>query len=362
VETTPIARTPGPGDEIVIKRLAVCAALWLLAAAPAAMAQTVIRYSNWLPARHQMHVEVFVPWMAQVEKITEGRVKFEILPKTVGTIPTQFDVVRDGLADMAVFVPGFSPGRFDLIEVAELPLIGDEALVMAPASNALYTKHLQKYNEFKGVHIVSLFTTASGHIYNAKKAVRSMADLRGLKLRTSLAANSPALLALGAVPVQKGTNEIFELVTSGVLDGTLLSREGVVSFNLVNTLNNLTIVPGGLYNSVLSLAINDEKWKSIGQADRDAIMKISGEVMARQIGESYSRADANAVQVMKNSGKTVVVAEGEFMASIRQALAPMEANWIAKAKKKGMPNPEAVLAEFKADVLARQKALGAAAK
>lgn len=346
----------------MIKRLVACAALWFLAVAPAATAQTVIRYSNWMPAKHQMHTEVFVPWMAQVEKITEGRVKFDILPKTVGTIPTQFDVVRDGLADMAVFVPGFSPGRFDLIEVAELPLLADEANIMAPAVNALYHKHLQKFDEFKGVHIVSLFSTAAGHIYSAKKAVRSMADLKGLKLRTSLAANSPALMALGAVPVQKGTNEIFELVSSGVLDGTLLSKEAVVSFNLVNTLHNLTIVPGGLYNSVLSLAINEEKWKTIAPKDREAIMKISGEVMAGQIGQAYRRADDNAVQVMKNSGKTVVVADAEFMNAIRQALAPMEAAWVAKAKKKGMANPEAIVADFKADIVARQKAALAAAK
>lgn len=342
-----------------MKRFIFTLALSLAAALPAS-AQTMIRYSNWLPVKHQMHAEVFVPWMANVEKITEGRVKFEILPKMVGTVPTQFDVVRDGLADMALFVPGFSPGRFDLIEVVEMPLLGDEANVMAPASNALYLKHLQKYDEFKGVHIVSLFTTASGHIYTAKKPVRSMADLKGLKLRTSLAANSPAVTSLGAVPVQKGTNEIYDLVSSGVLDGTLLSREAVVSFNLINTLNNLTVVPGGLYNSALSLAINDAKWKTISQADRDAIMRISGEVMARDIGKAYSKADQAAVEAMKAAGKTVVVAEGEFLAEIRKSLAGMEAAWVAKAKRKGMANPEAILAEFKADVAARQKALGIA--
>lgn len=343
------------------KRFVICMALWALVAAPVAFAQNLtLRYSNWLPAKHQMHLEVFTPWMAEVEKITEGRVRFEILPKTVGTVPTQFDVVRDGLADMALFVPGFSPGRFELIEVAELPLVGDEPNVMAPAVNQLYAKHLEKYNEFKGVHIVSMFSTAAGHVYSAKKPVRSMTDLKGLKLRTSLASNSPVVTALGAVPVQKGTNEIFELVSSGVLDGTLLTKEAVVSFNLVNTLNNLTVVPGGLYNSVLSLAINEDKWKSISQKDRDAIMRISGETMARDVGKSYSRADTNAVTTMKSSGKTVVVAEGEFLSQIKQALAFTEAAWISKAKRKGMSNPEAVLADFRADIAARHRALGIA--
>ncbi|RZL87749.1 MAG: TRAP transporter substrate-binding protein [Variovorax sp.] len=340
-----------------MKRFALCLALSLASAAPA-WSQTVLRYSNWLPAKHQMHSEVFVPWMAEVEKITEGRVKFEILPKMVGTVPTQFDVVRDGLADMAVFVPGFSPGRFDLIEMAELPLVADEPNVMAPAVAQLYAKQLAKYNEFKGVHIVSIFTTASGHIYTAKKPVRSMEDLKGVKLRTSLAANSPAVQALGAVPVQKGTNEIYELVSSGVLDGTLLSKEGVVSFSLVSTLNNLTIIPGGIYNSVLSLAINEDKWKAISAKDQEAITKISGEVMAKEVGRAYSKADANAVAVMKQAGKIVIVAEGDFYKQIKQSLSYAETTWIAKARKKGMANPEAVLAEFRADIVARHQALG----
>ncbi|WP_077001628.1 TRAP transporter substrate-binding protein [Variovorax sp. KK3] len=340
-----------------MKRLALCLALMLCAAAPA-WSQTVLRYSNWLPAKHQMHTEVFVPWMAEVEKATEGRVKFEILPKMVGTVPTQFDVLRDGLADMAVFVPGFSPGRFDLIEMAELPLVADEPNVMAPAVQQLYTKHLAKYNEFKGVHIVSIFSTAAGHVYTAKKPVRSMADFKGVKLRTSLAANSPAVTALGAVPVQKGTNEIYELVSSGVLDGTLLSKEAVVSFSLVNTLNNLTIIPGGIYNSVLSLAINEDKWKSLSPKDQDIITKLSGDLMAKEVGKAYSKADANAVDTMKQAGKTVIVAEGDFYKQIKQALSYAESTWIAKAKKKGMAEPEKVLAEFRADIAARYKALG----
>lgn len=338
-----------------MKRLALCAALWALVAIPAAMAQT-IKYSNWMPPQHQMHVEVFVPWMAEVEKVTEGRVRFEILPKTVGTIPTQFDVVRDGLADMAVFVPGFTPGRFELMDIAELPLLSDEATIMAPATNRLYTKHLEKYNEFKGVHILSIFTTASGHILTGKRPVRSMTDLKGMKLRTALASTTPTITAFGAVPVQRATSEIYELVSSGILDGTLLGREAVVSFNLVDTLNYLTIVPGGLYNSVLSLAMNEDKWQSISQKDRDAITRISGEVMAFNIGKAYSKADAKAVAVMKAANKSVTVADADFQAAIRQAVANAAPGWLAKAKKKGMSNPEAVLEDFRTDIAARQKA------
>lgn len=331
------------------------AALSLVMAAPAALAQTVLKYSNWLPPKHNMHLNVFVPWMAEVEKATEGRVKFEVLPKPVGTVPSQFDVGRDGLADVVLFVPGFSPGRFELIDVVELPLLGDEAAVVAPATYRLYKKHLEKYNEFKGVHVLSVFTTTSGHIYTSKKPVKSMADMKGLKMRTSIVSTIPTLNAMGAVAVSKSPSEIYELVSTGILDGTLLSREGVVSFNLVDILNNLTVIPGGIYNSAFVLAVNDDKWSSISPKDRDTISRLSGEAIATAVGKSYSKADSEALEVMKAAKKNVIFADAAFQADLRRALVSVEPGWIAKAKKKGMSNPEAVLSDFKAEVAAGQK-------
>ena len=67
-----------------------------------AAAQTVIRYSPWLPAKHAVHEGLIRPWIKEVERVTERRVTVEFLPKAVGTPATQFDVVRDGLADMGV--------------------------------------------------------------------------------------------------------------------------------------------------------------------------------------------------------------------------------------------------------------------
>ena len=75
-----------------------------------AAAQTVLRYSNWLPAGYPVRTQIQEPWMAEIEKVTQGRVKVESSPKVIGTVAGQFDAVRDGLADMALIVPGFTPG------------------------------------------------------------------------------------------------------------------------------------------------------------------------------------------------------------------------------------------------------------
>ena len=58
----------------------------------ATQAQTVWRFSNWLPPTHHVVTEMIQPWAADVEKATEGRVKLQVLP-ALGGPPTHLDLV-----------------------------------------------------------------------------------------------------------------------------------------------------------------------------------------------------------------------------------------------------------------------------
>ena len=59
----------------------LAAALALIAGVPAASAQTVLTMSSWVPPTHSLTRDVLVAWSKEVEKATNGRVKFEMLPK-----------------------------------------------------------------------------------------------------------------------------------------------------------------------------------------------------------------------------------------------------------------------------------------
>ena len=49
-----------------------------------AQAQTTLTLSSWVPPTHFVVKDILQPWMAEVEKATEGRVKVSLLPKPVG--------------------------------------------------------------------------------------------------------------------------------------------------------------------------------------------------------------------------------------------------------------------------------------
>lgn len=331
------------------------AALGLVALAASSLtvsAQTTLRYSNWLPPGQAMRVEVIEPWIAQVESITQGRVKIETSPKVVGSVPAQFDVARDGQADLVVFIPGYTPNRFDALEVLQLPFMSDNPEQFAPVADRFFRKNLAQFNEFKGVHPLSVYVVSPGQLFNSKRPLRSLADFKGLKMRSPQPSATQALTLLGAVPVNKPVSETYELLSSGVLDGTFMPPESIPAFKLTDLVPYSTIVPGAIYNTVLVLGINEDKWKSLKQEDRDAISKISGDAFAANIGKAYAKGDQAAFDTLRKAGKSVETMPAPVVVEMKKLLTPIEKDWAEKVKKKGVVDPQKLIDQLRADIAA----------
>ena len=157
-------------------------------------------------------------------------------------------------------------------------------------------------------------------------------------------------LAIGAVAIQKPISEMYELAATGVVDGTFNARTAVFDWKLNKVMPYLTVVKGGIGQPVMAFLVNEKKWNSISAADRDAIMAISGEKLAALAGKSYAQHELDAQQKLSADGMTIKDASPKLMAELQQALKPMGQAWIDSAKKAGMANPEAALAEFRADI------------
>ena len=327
-------------------------ALAVATIAPASAQNTVLKYSNWLPAGQAMRVQVIEPWLTEIEKVTQGRVKVETQPKVVGSVPAQFDVARDGQADLVVFIPGYTPNRFDILEVLQLPFMSDDPQNFAPVADRFFRKHLASYNEFKGVHPLSVYVVSPGQLFNRVRPLRTLADFKGLKMRSPQTSATQALTLLGAVPVSKSVTETYELLSSGVLDGTFMPPESIPAFKLTDLVPYATVVPGAIYNTVLVMGINEDKWKSLSAADRDAISKISGDVFARNVGRAYANGDKAAFDTLRKAGKSVETLPAPVVAELKKALQPIEHDWIEKVKKKGVADPQKLIEQLRADLAA----------
>ena len=320
-----------------------CAAL-----AATAQAQTTLTMSSWVSPQHHLTSVVLAGWASNVEKATGGRVKFQMLPKHPSAPPGTFDAVRDGLMDLSYVTASYTPARHLMPLMPELPGMGDSAEVNSVAYSRIYWKHFHKVGEYNGVKLIGVFTHGPGQMFT-KKPVRTIDDIRGLKIRTGGGIAEAVANALGASAFVKPAPESFELLKSGVADGVFFPLESVISFKLDTVIAQATLFPGGMYSSAFGFFMNQDKWAKLPKQDQDAIEKLGHESLARFAGKSWDAADQKGLEGLKKAGVPIVNADAALVAEVRKRSAPIIDDWIKKASAKGVDGAR-VLAEFREEL------------
>jgi TRAP-type C4-dicarboxylate transport system substrate-binding protein len=320
----------------------------LIAAAQPAVAQTTLTMSSWVSPQHHLTAVVLQGWANEVEKATNGRVKFQMLPKHPSAPPGTFDAVKDGLVDLSYVTASYTPSRHILPLMAELPGAGDTAFANSVAYSRIYWKYFDKVNEYKGVKLLGVFTHGPGQMFT-KKPVAGISDIQGLKIRTGGGIAEAVAKALGTSPFVKPAPESYELLKGGVADGVFFPMESIVSFKLETVLEQATLFPGGMYSSAFGFFMNEDKWNKLPKQDQEVIAKLSGEHIARLAGRSWDEADKKGLEALQKSGVKIVNANPAFVAEVQKRSAPIVDDWIKKASAKGI-DAAAVLTEFRAEL------------
>ncbi|HEV8533634.1 MAG TPA: TRAP transporter substrate-binding protein [Methylomirabilota bacterium] len=328
--------------------LVALAGLVMAATQPALAQTTTLTMSSWVSPQHHLTGVVLQGWANEVEKATNGRVKFQMLPKHPSAPPGTFDAVRDGLVDLSYVTASYTPARHILPLMAELPGAGETALINSVAYSRIYWKHFDKVGEYKGVKLLGVFTHGPGQMFT-KRPVAGINDIQGLKIRTGGGIAEAVAKALGTSAFVKPAPESYELLSSGVADGVFFPLESIVSFKLDTVLEQATLFPGGMYSSAFGFFMNEDKWNKLPKQDQEAIAKLSGEHIARLAGASWDEADRKGMEALKKSGVKIVNANPELVAEVKKRSAPIVDDWITKAKAKGVDAPK-VLAEFREEL------------
>jgi TRAP-type C4-dicarboxylate transport system substrate-binding protein len=323
-------------------------ALWM-AAGPAVAQQVTLNVSNWMPAGHVLPQTVG-KWCDEVAEATARRVVCKVLAKPVSPPPGTFDAVREGLADVSYSVHGYTPDRYTLSQIAELPFSGDSAEANSIAYQRIFDRHFARLNEHRGLKVIAVFTHGPGQLYTLKKPIESLADLQGLKLRGDGGMVASVGKAIGVSIVLKPSTEAQELLASGAIDGLFGPAETIESLRLEKLIRYRVVFPGGLYNTSFAFVMNQATWDRIGTADQAAIARLSGEHAARMFGRAWDDVDRRALAAMQANDVRANFADRAFVEAVRARTSPIELKWIAEARAKGLERPEQVLREFRAEL------------
>jgi TRAP-type C4-dicarboxylate transport system substrate-binding protein len=276
-------------------------------------------------------------YFEMISKATEGRIKIDVTAQSLGAPPRQMQLAVDGIADITWGVHSYTPGTYPLAEMVELPFIGHGSDKDSVAYWRIYKALFEKTGMHPaGVHTLAVHVHPPGHIYNNKRAIKSVEDFQGLKIRAANATTTALFQKFGATPISLPATQSRDALSKGVADGTMFTSEAILNFNIQDFIKHATIVPGGLYSQSFFVVINKKKWDALPEKDRAAMDKVSGEALAKHLGTRWQREEDTGLERLTKLGVTVTKVEGDLLAKMKEALAPIEKEWIEKAKAKGV--------------------------
>ena len=320
-----------------MKSSALIAAAALAAASFAAPAQTVLRFAQLVPPTHPYHGGILVPWTAEIAKATGGRVKMEITVAPLGPMPRNYDMVHQGIADAAGGNHALSAGRFQITQLPQTWVGTDGPEAVSIAFWRTHKRFLEKAGEHEGVHLLALHTSGSLNLFSLGKEVRSIADLKGMKMLAPGVVASKMTGSIGAVPVVRPVSEYYDVVSKGVVDGLFATNSAVGGFKVEPFVKYHVAIPGGFHFSSFFVVVNKAKWDALPKADQEAIEKVSGEAYARLAGQVLAKQQDDILVGRKAEGRIAqTVADEKLTAELRKGLAFFDEEWSAAAKAKGI--------------------------
>ena len=315
--------------------LALCG--WVVAALPAIAQEVTLKVHYHLPPTSYAGTLFIQPWCDKIAKESDNRMKCQIYPSMQlgGTPPQLFDQVRDGVADVVWTLPGYTAGRFPTMEAFELPFTmrNPEA-----TSKALWDyAQMHSQSEFKDVKPLAFHVHGPGVFHMSNKPVRTMADLRGLKLRAPTRLTNKFIAMLGATPVSMPVPQVGDALSKGVIDGAVVPYEVVPSVKiqeLAKYHSETDPQEAAFYTSTFIFAMNKAKYESLPADLKKVIDNNSGQALSGQIGKAFIQADADGKKLTTKNATNVIPASE--LATWKKLGDKLSADWIKEMDGKGL--------------------------
>jgi TRAP-type C4-dicarboxylate transport system substrate-binding protein len=222
-----------------------------------------LRFAHFLPPVSARQKLLFEPWVKMIEERTNGRVKITIYP--AGSLLKQaqsIDGVLNNVAQISFADIEQSWGRFPLTEVVSLP--------MTPWARNERTGNYLVYqlfekglisSEFKDMKVLGLITAPPMVLSSSKKPIRTVSDMKGLKIATGQKGLADAVQLMGASPSNVLASDTYLALQRGTVDATMFSWVGMAIFKLqeVTKYHN----DSGWAVGPLATVMNRQTWDSL---------------------------------------------------------------------------------------------------
>ena len=307
---------------------------------PSAFGQTKsysFSLSTFFPAPHR-NTAILTEWTKEIEKRTNGTVKITIFPGgTLTPADKCYDGVVRGISDFGNADLAYTRGRFPLTEVFYLPLGIKSALVATRMVNEFYAKFQPK--ELDETKIMFFICHGPGLVHT-KKPVRSLEELKGMKIR-STGMSTKIVLALGATPVAMPMGDAYDALSRGVTEGIVCPYEALYGWKLGEVIKSTTEDYPCAYFSAFFITMNKDKWNALPPDIQKIIESVNREYIDKA-GKAWDEIDKQGKDFTVKLGNQIIPLSKEEGEKWTKAVKPLLDEYVTAMKAKGLPAEEAL--------------------
>ena len=273
------------------------------------------------------------PWAREVAATSNGRVKIQVFPAMqLGGKPADlYGQARDGVVDIVWTLPGYSPGRFPLTEVFELPFVCTDAESTSQALTMFHRKWMR--DEYGDTQPLVFHATAPGHIHTVDRQVRTLEDLEGLEIRAASQTVAAMLDALGAVPVGMPVPQVYEALARGVVEGAWIPWTIMRPFRLHEVTRYHTEVRLGC--TLFVLTMNKVRYDGLPADIRRILDDTTGMALAKRLGRLWQEDEKTGRDIAVEQGHLIQPLAAAERARWRSATEPVVEGWVTKVDAMG---------------------------
>jgi TRAP-type C4-dicarboxylate transport system substrate-binding protein len=293
------------------------------------------------------HVKCMEPWARKVEEEAKNKIKIRIYPSnTLSAGKDNWSAAKSGIADIAWCWHGYWPNMTPLNDVMSLPALPFKT---AEKGSEIYWRLYEQFpeiqNELKDNRVLLLYTSPPYLLITTRKQVKTLEDLKGMKVRVAGGPPTDQMKALGGVPMLIPMPDVYMAMQKGVIDGMGAPWEAIHGFRLYEIVKYYTIVP--LSAVYFSMSMNKAKFESLPKDIQEAIKSAGGLEAAKFWGKNwFDTAEEGVAELIKKGNYQMTkytVPPNELAEWSKVAGEPRWKEWVKRMESKGRPDAQQVL-------------------
>ena len=298
-----------------------------------------LSYSNFFPSTHLNSV-LAEKWIEEIETRSEGRIKINYFPGgTLTPAAGIYDGVVQGISDIGMSCFSYTPGRFPVIELVDLPHGYPNGYIATMAANDYYQQF--KPAELEDVQSLYFHAHGPGVLISTQKRITTLDDLKGMVIRaTGIGAN--IVKALGAEGYGISQGEAYELMSRGIVGGSYTPREVLKGWKQGEVVKYVTDCYEVGNTTMMFVVINKDKWNSLPTDLQDIISEVSSEWIEKHgmVWDYYDKAGIDYFLSLGGGREVIELSSEQVELWEEAAVAPLINAYISEKTALGLKAEE----------------------